>query len=204
MLFLKLASRSTRSLLKSPLPYKDFIGTQRIQPLVSTPDKTNRDISKSWTPIYKFEHIKFFLALNNLKKYQMLGTAILVPASVVMDIATENSLELPILTSAIGFSGILALVVASYALKGSVGFVYTNTQDPDVVKLSYMNFWGVRTDVEMMIDEVVPLSEIPTTFLNRYFTTLRFHGDPLKLKLFYKIGNIIDQIEFERVFGSIS
>jgi hypothetical protein len=61
---------------------------------------------------------------------------------------------------------------------------------------------GRRIDVEIPIDDVVPLSELPKGIQDKYFTTIRFDGHP-NMKLMYKYHGISDKDEFIRVFGEM-
>lgn len=208
MISMKLASRSTPSLFRLPLPFNKFIGVQRSTASTSPPAKQNTE--PAWQPIFKFKHINFLVSLNKLKMYQIIGTAIAVPLSFTINEADSiaSGFEgLPVVVSTIGITGLVTLSLASYALKGAVGFIYTSSTDPELVKFSYMDFWGVRRNVEMKIEDVVPFSEIPRSFFDRFYTTLRFHRrfgrfGQTKLKLIHKLGGIFDHTEFMRVFGS--
>lgn len=94
------------------------------------------------------------------------------------------------------------LCLASLIFKNTIGFVYTNQKKPELVKFAFMDFWGRRKDVEMKIDDVVPVSELPKAPFDDYFTSLIFLNGHPRLKLFYKAGGISDHEEFMRVFGS--
>lgn len=100
------------------------------------------------------------------------------------------------------FSGLATLCLASFLFKNTVGFVYTSQKRPELVKFAFMDFWGRRKDVEMRIDDVVPVPELSKALLDDYFTNLRFLNGHQSLKLFYKAGEISDHEEFMRVFGS--
>lgn len=106
----------------------------------------------------------------------------------------------PLVVSAIGVSGLITLALASYAFKNIVGFIYTSPTHEDLVKFSFLDFMGKRVDVEMKIDDVVPLSELPSRVLDKYFKTIKFNEHP-DIKLLYKEHGITDRSEFVKVFG---
>lgn len=199
---LRIASCSTRNLCRIPVSFNKFAG---IRLLANAPAATKQENTETsnWQPIYKFSFIKHVATMNKLKIYQFMGTAIAIPAAYGIDQAVVEGLEnLSMIASIIGVTGLLTISLASYAFKGTVGFVYTHKTDPELVKFAYLDFWGIRRDVEMKIEDVVPFSEIPQSVFDRLYTTLRFNNS-LKLKLCHKFGGILEHTEFVRVFGSL-
>ena len=84
-----------------------------------------------------------------------------------------------------------------------VGLVYTNINNPEIVKISYMDFWGRRRDIEKPISDVIPLSEISKSIFDQYFTKLKFYSnDKEEYKLVHRFGGIVDLELFSKVFGS--
>ena len=102
-----------------------------------------------------------------------------------------------------GISGTFTLSVVGYLLKNMVGLVYTNSNNPEIVKISYMDFWGRRRDVEKPTTDIVPLSEISKSIFDQYFTKLKFYSsDKEEYKLVHRFGGIVDLELFSKVFGS--
>lgn len=198
---LKLASRSTQSLFRTPMSFNQFAGIQR------STVSANEIGEPNWNPIFKFKYINFLVSLNKLKMYQIAATAAIIPAAFAINEAAIEGLEnLPLIASSVGISGLMTLSLASYAIKGTIGFIYLNNRDPDLVKFSYMDFWGRRRDVEIEIVDVIPPSENPKSFFDKFYTTLRFHNGQdgsrtPNMKMFHKLGGIIDHTEFLRIFG---
>lgn len=135
--------------------------------------------------------------MNKLKTYQLCAITAAIPATFTMPEIFD-----PVVVSVISCSGLATLALASFVFKNTVGFVYTNQKKPELVKFAFMDFWGKRKDVSMMISDVVPVSELPRGFLDDYFTSLKFLNGHTELKLFYKSGGISNHEEFLRVFGS--
>lgn len=102
----------------------------------------------------------------------------------------------------VGLSGLATLALASLFFKNTVGFVYTSQTNPEMVKISYMDIWGARKDVEMNIQEVYTLNELSRHALESYFSSLRFTNGQPPMKLFYKAGGVLNLDEFTKVFGS--
>lgn len=171
--------------------------------------------SSDWKAIHQFRYIKgkiqvkafninahtfVFLALasmNKLKTYQLGASLAAVPACIFLPEIFD-----PTVITVMSFSGIATLTLASFIFKNTVGFVYTNQKKPDLVKFAFMDFWGRRQDVEMRIDDVIPIVELPRKPWDDYFTNLQFLNGHAELKLFHKAGGISDHEEFLRVFGS--
>lgn len=135
--------------------------------------------------------------MNKLKTYQVCATLVAVPAAFAMPEIFD-----PIVVSAISGSGLASFCLASFVFRNTVGFVYTSKKRPELVKFAFMDFWGRRKDVEMKIDNVVPVSELPKGLFDDFFTKLKFIDNFPEMKLFYKSGGISDHEEFMRVFGS--
>lgn len=96
----------------------------------------------------------------------------------------------------------MTLSLASFALKNTVGFIYTSKSRPDLVKFAYMDFWGLRVDRVLKVEDVVPFYYLPSTFLSRYITILRFNNKQESLKLFvHRYGGVSNPTEFLKIFG---
>lgn len=100
----------------------------------------------------------------------------------------------------VGVSGLATLIIASFLLRNTIGFIYTSKKHDDV-KLSFVDFWGKRKEVVMSIDEVVPLSELPKKPFDSFYSTLQFYNGNERLKLVHKFGGINNATEFAKVFG---
>jgi len=194
MSVIKLALCSSQSLSRKPLPFNKFVNISRT---ISSSENRPKVNKSEWDPIYKFDYIQSFASANKSKYYQMALTAVAIPASFAAPEVAD-----PLIVAWIGISGVVTLSLASYAFKDTVGFIYTSKQRPEMVKFSYLNFWGSRKDVEMKINDVVPLAELPKSISDPLFTSLQFSGGHPKLKLVYKFGGVTDVDEFSRIFGN--
>ncbi|GLH02945.1 Transmembrane protein 186 [Gryllus bimaculatus] len=59
-----------------------------------------------------------------------------------------------------GLAGCAIFYGSGYFLNNLIGAVYVN-KSLDTVKLSYIDFWGQRMNMECPINDIVPLSDQP-------------------------------------------
>lgn len=93
--------------------------------------------------------------MNKLKMYQICATIASVPAAYALPEIFD-----PIVVSVVGGTGLATLCLASFAFSNTIGFVYTNQKRPELVKFAFMDFWGLRKDVEMNIDGKILLKPV--------------------------------------------
>lgn len=84
----------------------------------------------------------------------------------------------------------------------AVGFLYIS-EDGSTLKISYLDFWGERVNMEVPVEDVMPLSECPHSFNDRFFRTISFYSTEKPApRLFLKFGGkITDTDKFIKVFG---
>lgn len=181
-------------LCRATLPFNKLISQSR----TITADSQENTIKSSneWSPIYKFGYIKALSSFNRLKIYQIAVTTVVVPISFAVSEIVD-----PFVVASCGISGFITLSLASYAMRNTVGFIYTSTSQPDKVKFAYVTFWGNRKDVETEIENVIPFAELPRSIFDPFFITLRFYSELPQLKLIYREFGVINYKEFPRVFG---
>jgi hypothetical protein len=82
-----------------------------------------------------------------------------------------------------------------------VGIIYVTDQDPDIVRISHMTFWGTRKDEIYMKSDIIPFSELPDNISDTYIN-LKTYSDPANsLHLTIKHGTIYDAERFYDIFG---
>lgn len=220
---IKLISRlnvlTRKSFVTYPLFSRNQISTSAFQ-YIQKNEQIKNEPDSSWIQIYKFPFIRGIAAINKLKVYQLGITAMAVPFSLFMEqmreFPTDTTLVVgyignimfksirkhELITIFIGISGTFTLSIVGYLLKNMVGLVYINSNNTDIVKISYMDFWGRRRDVEKQISDIVPLSEISKSIFDQYFTKLKFYSsDKEGYKLVHRFGGIVDLDMFSKVFG---
>jgi hypothetical protein len=70
------------------------------------------------------------------------------------------------------------------------------------LRIAYINFWGIRKDSQFNIDDVVPFSDLPKSFTDKFYTKLKFNNGHEELKLLSKEVEILDYDNFDRFFGN--
>jgi len=153
------------------------------------------ELKENWEPIYRFPKIKAVSSVIKLKNYQLTATVFGLPVTYFF--FAEHLLV-------VGYTGsslVLTLSIISYMLKNSVGAMYVNKKNSDLVRIAYLNFWGSRRDSEFQIDDVVPFSDLPNSIASKFYTKLKFNNGHEELKLLSKEVEILDYDKFSRIFG---
>ncbi|XP_070497148.1 transmembrane protein 186 [Chironomus tepperi] len=153
------------------------------------------ELRENWEPIYRFPKIKTVSSVIKLKNYQLTATVFGLPVTYFF--FAEHLLV-------VGYTGtslVLTLGFISYLLKNSVGFMYVNKKNKDLVRIAYLNFWGSRRDSEFKIDDVVPFSDLPNSIAGKFYTKLKFNNGHEDLKLLSKEVEILDYDKFSSIFG---
>ena len=73
-------------------------------------------------------------------------------------------------------------------------------QREDIVRLSYLGFFGARKELYLPLHEIVPLSEMPDDPSDIY-VKFTWAGAPRAFYLSIKYGHIIDKDKFRKVLG---
>lgn len=197
MSVLKLMTSTSRSLWTTSMSCYKNTAIVRQQ---STPSKKMEASEvNDWASIYKFPYVELVAAANKLKIYQAAFSVVAVPASFL--IPAEMDLVSPLVVAYVGISGFLTLSAASFALKDTVGFIYTSKERSDLVKFSTVDFWGKRKDDVTKIEDVMAFSEMQRNMFDKWITFLHFYNSNRKLKLVYKFGGVYNPTEFMKVFG---
>lgn len=153
------------------------------------------ELKENWDPIYRFPKIKTVSSVIKLKNYQLTATVFGLPLTYFF--FAEHLLV-------VGYTGsslVLTLGFISYLLKNSVGAMYVNKKNSDLVRIAYLNFWGSRRDSEFKIDDIVPFSDLPNSIASKFYTKLKFNNGHEELKLLSKEVEILDYDKFSRIFG---
>ncbi|XP_018563872.1 transmembrane protein 186 [Anoplophora glabripennis] len=160
--------------------------------------KKNEKIQGNFIPVYKFPYILPFSMINRLKVYQTALTAISIPVTVCLNQLDQISSGAVQFTVALGFSGCLALYSLGYLTQNFIGYIYYN-EEKDVAKISYIDSWGKRKDIEIPTKDIVPFNELPSTFLDGLYFTFRRFSTKETLKFSLNFGIILDKEKIKRV-----
>lgn len=156
-------------------------------------EKIVEDLIENFEPIYRFPKIKSLAAINRLKTYQGIISALVLP------ITYFTYPEVIVEVSWSGISLFLVLSLFSYGLRNSIGAVYMNKKNNEEVRIAYVDFWGKRRDTLFKINDIVPIA--PRSGKNNYLVKVAFNNDHEPLKFIAKEQVVLDQRKFNEVFG---
>lgn len=74
--------------------------------------------------------------------------------------------------------------------------------DKQKVILSYTDYWGKRIDMEIDIDEIIPISDNPISITDFLYRKVIFFSQKQRLKINMKLGRIIDTDNFKCTLGT--
>ncbi|XP_046428079.1 transmembrane protein 186 [Neodiprion fabricii] len=149
--------------------------------------------------IYKYPLIRLSSIVNRLKLYQTIATATGIPGTVVLAISDFITTETAVVFAVTGIMWCLGFFMIGFLGQNRVGMIYL-MDDQKTVKISYANTWGTKVDIEVDINDILPLSEISTNPILPYYSLQRYSTkDTLKFNLKYAI--IEDPAKFKLIFG---
>lgn len=82
-----------------------------------------------------------------------------------------------------------------------IGYVYIKSDKRKVI-VSYVNYWGKRIDIEIAIDEIIPMSDNAISITDSLYKKVLFSSQKQKLKINMKFGRIIDMDNFKCTLGT--
>lgn len=150
-------------------------------------------LEENFKPIYRFPKIKIAAAVNKLKNYQAIITTLGVPITYF---------ACPEVIVEFGYTGgslMIALCIASFITKGSIGAVYVDKKNSDRVRIAYIDFWGSRKDIELNVEDIQPIYETKNSFSP--FTKVTFNNNHKSLIFISTAADVLDPCEFSRIFG---
>ncbi|KAJ8979414.1 hypothetical protein NQ317_015846 [Molorchus minor] len=166
--------------------------------LLTVKYKQNENHEKNFVPVYKFPYIVPFSLINRLKVYQTVLTVTSIPGIVILNQLNYVSSGYVDFTAALGISGCLSLYSLGFLTNKFVGFIYYD-EGNDVARLSYIDFWGKRKDIDVPAKDLVPISELPTTPLDGLFLTVRRFSTKDTLRLTLRYGIILDKEKIKKI-----
>ncbi|CRL02561.1 CLUMA_CG015887, isoform A [Clunio marinus] len=186
-------SRSYAKLVTSIRYERGYCSSEKLKPAQKP---GNLKPQEEWKPVYKCSLIQQISVINRLKFYHLGGAFFLIPFALSIP-----EIFHPQVVAYIGFTGSLILFAVSYIFQNMIGFVYINKVNPNLVKFSYINFYGRRVEYESNIDDIVPIDEHPSHIFNKYTKSVQFHNTKLKLKIFHTFGLISNYDLAKRILG---
>ncbi|XP_023014327.1 transmembrane protein 186 [Leptinotarsa decemlineata] len=160
----------------------------------------NKEVSKdgNYTPVYKFPYIRPLAVVNRLKLYQTILTATSVPAVAIMTQMNYVDVDALKATCFLGLSGCITLYGLGFLTSKFIGFIYYN-EEKDVAKVAYVDFWGRRRDLEIPASDVIPINELPHSYMDGLFLTFRRYSTKQTLRLNMQYGIILDKEKISKI-----
>lgn len=83
-----------------------------------------------------------------------------------------------------------------------IGYVYLKLDEEKAI-ISYINYWGKRVDLEKPINEIIPMSDNPTSVTDPLYRKIMFSSQTPTLKINMRFGRIIDSEHFKCILGTV-
>ncbi|CAI6362365.1 unnamed protein product [Macrosiphum euphorbiae] len=150
-------------------------------------------------PVYKIPHMKFFIGLNRVKRYQLFGLFCWIPMCFSLNMLSYLNSEEVICASLIGLGLTAGLHIASWIISNNlVVFAYIS-KDDQTCRMSYISYWGNREELYCNIEDIRPIEISKLSFLNH---KIKLDGSSITLKIITRNSTILNNAKFRKVFGS--
>ncbi|CAD6201458.1 GSCOCG00000258001-RA-CDS [Cotesia congregata] len=167
---------------------------------LSTAPQNTYDSKKfaGYKVLYNLETIKNISILNRLKYRMTIAAAVIVPGCSALDslgfLSADFSQPLSFLTIAITFffHGV------GLFCNNVIGYIYFKPKSDDL-KISYVNYWGKRIDIDADA-KTVKCTENSSLLYRPVFNTVTTESTKAKLRLYVK-GKVMDEKYFDNIFG---
>lgn len=157
--------------------------------------------TQSYTLIYRLPYIKLFKAVSRLKLLQTGITLVILPPVYYFYLQGVVSLFLVGYSSGIAlFAGVM-LYVASHFLRRVVGLMYVDSTQT-TLKVSHLTFWGKRSDLFIPVSDVMTIADTGDS-TSETILKLKTYSSPQTFYFSPYYGNIVDKVQFEKVFGKL-
>ena len=198
-------SKYNKTLLDATCKLKD--AKQRLRHFSSGTEREDSvDNAEAFRAVFRFPFTPIIVAICRAKIY-MSGIVCLATPGLIYSALYQN-LDYQYLYNfgACGFS-VTTLILFGEFFRRCVGIVYIN-KDYTKVKLAHVTFWGRRNDVDVPLDDIIPLSET-SEHAGKIFWKISFYENSIASKLVdrseliicTRYGNIIDREAFIKIFG---
>lgn len=150
-------------------------------------------------PIYKTPHMKFFISLNRMKKYQIVGLFGWIPMCLSLNMLSYLNSDEVICASLIGLGLTAGLHIASWIISNNlIVFVYMS-EDDRRCRMSYISYWGNREELYCNTEDIIPIEFSKFSLLNH---KVKLKESSITLKIVTRNSTILNNAKFRKVFGS--
>ncbi|KAL5278818.1 TMEM186 family protein [Megaselia abdita] len=179
---------------------KSFLTSQLTKqvPFFLTSSYTTKSGDDNWSQIYRFPQIRLLSAFNKLKLYQGGLSILAVPAALALEQTGHIPQSTSTVVAALAGTGLATLCIGTLIFRNVVGILYIN-EDGTRLKVSYPDFWGRRKDDEVVIDEMIPPSNLNKLKWNPALTITT--GKSSNYKLLGSFGQILEPDTYFSIFG---
>nr|CAH7748343.1 unnamed protein product [Callosobruchus chinensis] len=147
--------------------------------------------------VYRCPYIRPLAVINKLSLYQIAATITSSPIALLLnynEIIGPGEVQL---IAALGITGSVTLLTAGFFTQKFIGLIYYN-EEKNIVRIAYNDFWGRRKDIDIPATDIVPLSDLPVTPVDRLYLTFRRFSTKDTWKLNISAG-VIDKEKFQKI-----
>jgi len=170
---------------------------------IGNPEGNNQQIKskfQGFEPVFISPHIKFLRVACRLKLYQTGIVTFAVPYSFYL-LNTNQLLPNQVgLVSGLSFFSILLLGVVGEFFRKFVGILYLS-KDKSKIIISHNTFFGGRNDVELNVENIIPISDSPEDMKELVWKLQLYTGNPKSYYLCTRFGGILSSTKFSEIFG---
>jgi len=154
--------------------------------------------------IYRLPMIARISRINKFKRQQTIIQPLLAPVVMALSYTGIAPPDLGLILCITGLAVCIKLYLLGYFTTNLVGAVYVSP-DLSTVQIAYTDFWGRRKEDVFASSDIVPLSELPPSFLDSWYRQLRRYSQPTSglYKLNLSHGKITDIDKFSNIFGKV-
>ncbi|KAF7267537.1 hypothetical protein GWI33_019243 [Rhynchophorus ferrugineus] len=100
--------------------------------------------------------------------------------------------------SIVGGALCAALLSTGYFINNLIGYIYYN-QKTETAKISYVDFWGKRKNIEIPVVDIVPICDTKPSIHDKLFISIQRYSTKDTLKLNLNYGVIYDTDKFQKI-----
>lgn len=160
-----------------------------------------------WTPIYRFNRIRTAGLISRLKIVQTIFVVVLVPTMIYCSEQDQVSIDTMQTSIFAATFAMIMLYAMSAVLRRCIG-VISISSDRQRIRIGYLTFWGNRRNLEIPLEDLVPLQEGNRSLdskkkLPPYVHVKRYSNEKFYLYLPLWQVSLVDRQLFEMAFGEI-
>jgi len=152
--------------------------------------------------IYIFPFAKQACGINVVKYRFTIFTGIATPVIFGLHLASILPFDITVVSITTGILGIIWLHSLGILCNNLVGYIYLKLDEKKVI-LSYIDYWGKRIDLKTSLNEVIPISDNPSSIVDPLYRKIMLPSQKRNLKINMKLGQITDIENFRCALGTV-